>query len=249
MGHRSINWYGKSMVFVPVGNPEATYFREGHWRGVQFKCAYFVRVTLYGNGNSCYFYLAVQIPIVSLLGASPKHGSQTAPLGSFSPEPTSESTVPKLGARGHYLGSTRCPFGTVVFLKRSSYVLGAASPKKQSCLKYLTLLSWRNTLGWEIPCPALPHLPLTKHCVRVVPTIILLTQCILSAVQEGWRQQGKIRVAEMDLAGLGGLSCQTACVHLHQKVPWPCRSLRGVRARSVQAVLSHVNIVLSVTLE
>jgi len=181
----------------------------------------------------------VQIPIVFLLGASPKHGNQTAPLWSLFPESTGESTVPKLGAKGHFLGSILCPFGTVVLLKRSSYVLGAASPKKQSCLKYLTLLSWRNTLGWEIPCPALPQLPLTKHCMRVVPTIILLiqcilsTQCILSAMQEGWRHQGKICMGKMDLAGLGGLSCQAPCAHLHQKVPQPHQSLGGLRARSV----------------
>lgn len=32
--------------------------------------------------------------------------------------------------------------------------------------------------------------------------ILVLTQRIVSAVQEGWRQQGKIHVARMDLAGL-----------------------------------------------
>lgn len=46
--------------------------------------------------GTCYFSLAVQIPIVSLLGASLKHGSQTAPLWSFFPESTGESAVPRL---------------------------------------------------------------------------------------------------------------------------------------------------------
>lgn len=124
----------------------------------------------------------------------------------FFPESTSESTVPKLRARGHRLGSTWCPFGTVVFLQRSSCVLGATSPKKQSCLKYLTWLSWRNTLGWEIPCPALPHLPLTNHCMRVVPTIFLLTQGIFIICAGKLEAAGKIHVAN------NGSSCSRRAV-------------------------------------
>lgn len=239
-------WEGYGVC--PVDNPEATYFRGGHWRRAQFKLAYFVRVTLYGNGNLLFFSSCANSHRFPFRGIS-EAWQPNCPTVVIFPWIHRWIRCPQVTARGHYLGSIRCPFGTVVFLERSTYVLGDAYPKKQSCLKYLTLLSWQNTLGWEIPCPALPHLPLTKRCVRVVPTIILLTRCILSAAQEGWRQQGKIHVAKIDLAGLGGLSCQIACVHLHQKVPWPCWSLEGVRARSVQAMLSHMNIVLSMTLE
>lgn len=60
--------------------------------------------------GTCYFSLAVQIPIVSLLGTSPKHGSQTAlPWSSF-PESTSESTVPKLGGQRTLAGINMMSF-------------------------------------------------------------------------------------------------------------------------------------------
>lgn len=52
MGHQLLTWFGKGMEFVPVGNSEATDFRED--TGEEFKLAYFVRVTLYGNGNSLF---------------------------------------------------------------------------------------------------------------------------------------------------------------------------------------------------
>lgn len=53
MGHQLLMWFGKGMEFVPVGNSEATDFRED--TGEEFNLAYFVRVTLYGNGNSLFF--------------------------------------------------------------------------------------------------------------------------------------------------------------------------------------------------
>lgn len=108
------------------------------------------------------------------------------------------------GQRTH-LGSKWCPFVTVVFL-RSSYVLWAASPKKQSCLNYLTLVSWWNALGWEISCPALPHSPpfqnfLCKLGLQFVDT----TFCQLCRKAGGSR-------TKMNLASLEGLSCQRARV-------------------------------------
>lgn len=130
-------WEGYGIC--PCGQLRGNRLQGGHWRGVQ--ACIFCQGYLVWEWELAFFPLAGQIPIISLLGASLKHSSQTAPLQAFFPESTSESTVPKLRARGHSLGSTRCPFGTVVFLRSSSRVLGAASPEKQSCLKNFTLLS------------------------------------------------------------------------------------------------------------
>lgn len=140
MGHHFLTWFGKGREFVPMGSSEEEYFREGTGEEPSSSLQILLGLPCMGMGTR-FFPLAGQIPIISLLGASLQASSQTAPLQAFFPESTSESTVPKLRARGHSLGSTRCPFGTGVFLRGSSRVPGAASPHKRSCLKNSTLLS------------------------------------------------------------------------------------------------------------
>lgn len=133
----SLVWEGYGIC--PCGQLRGRIFQGGQWRGAQFKLTDFVGVTLYGNGNLLFSPRAGQIPIISLLGASPEPSSHKLPNCShFSLNPSVNS---KLRARGHSLGSTQCPFGTVALLRSSSCVLGATSPEKQSCLKNFTLLS------------------------------------------------------------------------------------------------------------